>query len=280
MISWTAGKNLRERIRISYKSLIGAWPDDDKIMNRLEFERHLKINTPGIFIIRDFFLHAVRKLNIPLKRLLDIGTGNGFHVAPLIGQAGHITAIDLNEEMIRLCNEYYNESSISFRYGNFLQYDFEGTFSLISMFNVLEHIDNDRSYIEKVVSLLDTGGFFVLSVPAHSKRYGLQDRYLGHFRRYDRADLENLFRETGLDLRLFYTFSPPFFNFFQNRFGAKHPGKDFQELTLQSAYAYKPAWYMRLFPFFKLGLPFLKAYSYATKNWSFNDNYFIVSQKR
>ena len=40
-------------------------------------------------------------------------------------------------------------------------------YSLVSLFDVLEHIDDDLGTLRHTESILEPGGFLVLTVPAH-----------------------------------------------------------------------------------------------------------------
>jgi SAM-dependent methyltransferase len=71
-------------------------------------------------------------------------------------------------------------------------------FDYLLSFEVLEHIEQDGAALSAWVQQLRPGGRCLLSVPAHSKKWNLTDTLAGHFRRYDRADVEQLVRSAGL----------------------------------------------------------------------------------
>ncbi len=73
--------------------------------------------------------------------------------------------------------------------------------SLISMFDVLEHIDDDRGTLAWLASVLAPGGVLVLTVPAHPSLYDWRDRLYHHRRRYRRRELAGKLREAGFELR-------------------------------------------------------------------------------
>lgn len=58
--------------------------------------------------------------------------------------------------------------------------------------DVLEHIKNDREELIRAAERLRPGGHIVVLAPAHMYLYSQFDRSIGHFRRYQRADLEQL----------------------------------------------------------------------------------------
>ena len=68
------------------------------------------------------------------------------------------------------------------------------------MFNVLEHIDDDRGVLAGIRSRLDSGGRLVVWVPAFPSLLGDFDRRIGHLRRYRRTSLVALAQEAGFEV--------------------------------------------------------------------------------
>ena len=66
--------------------------------------------------------------------------------------------------------------------------------------NVLEHIEDDVATLADLHALLPTGGRLVLIVPALARLYGTLDVHLHHFRRYEKAELEQKIRDAGFAL--------------------------------------------------------------------------------
>jgi glycosyltransferase involved in cell wall biosynthesis len=66
--------------------------------------------------------------------------------------------------------------------------------------NVLEHIEDDVSTLSDFHAILPAGGRLVLVVPALAKLYGTLDEHLRHFRRYEKAELEEKVRAAGFAL--------------------------------------------------------------------------------
>lgn len=70
-------------------------------------------------------------------------------------------------------------------------------FDLVCGFEVLEHIEDDSRALREWRGLLRDGGWILLSVPAHERRFGPHDRIVGHYRRYDPAALAALLEANG-----------------------------------------------------------------------------------
>jgi SAM-dependent methyltransferase len=72
-----------------------------------------------------------------------------------------------------------------------------GQFDLVCAFEVLEHIEDDAAALTAWRQRLRPGGWLLLSVPAHQRRYGPWDELVGHFRRYDPPALTALLGSCG-----------------------------------------------------------------------------------
>jgi SAM-dependent methyltransferase len=64
---------------------------------------------------------------------------------------------------------------------------------------VAEHVRYDVAFVRSVASLVRPGGQVIIGVPGRRDRWGYEDEVVGHLRRYERADLEELLRAAGLD---------------------------------------------------------------------------------
>jgi len=78
-----------------------------------------------------------------------------------------------------------------------------GSFDYVFAFEVLEHIEADGDALRAWTRFLKPGGKLLLSVPAHARKYSDEDRSVGHYRRYEKAQLAGLIGSAGLaDLRV------------------------------------------------------------------------------
>ena len=73
--------------------------------------------------------------------------------------------------------------------------------TLIGMFDVLEHIDDDVRTLESLREVLDPGGVLCLTVPAHPFLFGEMDRLAQHRRRYRRRELREKLEAAGFHVR-------------------------------------------------------------------------------
>lgn len=73
-------------------------------------------------------------------------------------------------------------------------------FDMVCAFEVLEHISDDIAALLSWNTLLPPGGYLLLSVPAHARKFGPLDRLAGHFRRYDRDGLHQVLTTAGFEV--------------------------------------------------------------------------------
>ncbi len=67
--------------------------------------------------------------------------------------------------------------------------------------NVLEHIEDDRATLADMFAVLRRAGASILLVPALARLYGTLDEHLRHFRRYEKAELEEKLAAAGFRSR-------------------------------------------------------------------------------
>ena len=65
----------------------------------------------------------------------------------------------------------------------------EETVPAAGLFDVLEHIEDDRAFVDRLHAVVQPGGYLYLTVPAFSWLWSVSDVDAMHFRRYTRASL-------------------------------------------------------------------------------------------
>jgi SAM-dependent methyltransferase len=104
---------------------------------------------------------VTRKLNLPLSgnKILDIGCYDGFLLS-------HIDAAEKFGIDVDILKKY---PDIQYIGEDFLQYNFKDEkFDRIFAFDVLEHVKEDKIFLEKIIQLLSTEGMAILSTPCEN----------------------------------------------------------------------------------------------------------------
>ena len=70
----------------------------------------------------------------------------------------------------------------------------------IGAFDVLEHIDDDRTVLQNIYRALRPGGYLVVTVPQHRWLWSVVDEQAHHVRRYEKTDLISKIREAHFEV--------------------------------------------------------------------------------
>ena len=108
-------------------------------------------------------------------RVLDLGCGAGYGTSELAGRARSAIGIDLAPEAIMHASSSYRRTNISFVPASVTAVPFrDGTFDLITAFEVIEHLDDWRTLLSEGRRLLHSRGLFLVSTP--NKEYYTESR--------------------------------------------------------------------------------------------------------
>jgi SAM-dependent methyltransferase len=81
----------------------------------------------------------------------------------------------------------------------------------VGLFDVLEHVENDRAFLCDLRSVMKTGGRLYVTVPAYQALWSLEDEYVGHYRRYSTKSLATCLEGAGFTIEYvtyFFWFLP------------------------------------------------------------------------
>ncbi|TRX76168.1 class I SAM-dependent methyltransferase [Pseudomonas mangiferae] len=140
----------------------------------------------------------LKRTHLPGRRILDVGCGTGGNLALLSG-FGDVLGIEPNP----LARERAKTKAHCQVKDGYLPdgLDVEdGSMALISMFDVLEHIKEDKLTLESLHRKLSGEGVLFLTIPAYGFLFSEHDRRHHHVRRYTRAQVKELLRSSGFTL--------------------------------------------------------------------------------
>jgi SAM-dependent methyltransferase len=86
-----------------------------------------------------------------------------------------------------------------------------GSFRTILLWDVLEHIDDDRAALHAIANLLQPGGQLLIAVPSNPREWRWDDDFYGHFRRYTVDELAAKLADAGMQSQAFWDFTFPLF---------------------------------------------------------------------
>jgi SAM-dependent methyltransferase len=157
-------------------------------------------------VVRDVLRDAVPDL--ARRALFDVGCGTG-GLLEFLGASGVplAGACDTYPESLALVRERVAAPLLLVDEGRLPP--LAPGYTLLSLFDVLEHIDDDLGTLRLLFEVLEPGGVLVLTVPAHPFLFDEMDAIAHHRRRYRRSELGAKLREAGFGvLRLSHFMAP------------------------------------------------------------------------
>ena len=137
------------------------------------------------------------------KRMLDIGCGDCFVLHSLTNHFPNAEFIGvdtaLTEDMIKAITLRNSGKQNIFLYQS-LDMEMIKKVDLILLLDVLEHIENEEDFLRSLHNVMHPGSKIIITVPAFQKLFTDHDRFLKHFRRYNRMSLLHVLEKSGFQV--------------------------------------------------------------------------------
>lgn len=166
-------------------------------------------NKNGIFkILHDiqpirikYIQDTLNKKKLNKLKILDLGCGGGLVSEGIAKLGADVTGIDFIEENIRVAKKHAKQSKLEI---NYIVKDFEkerltSKYDVIIIFEVLEHLENWKSFLEKIQKNLKPKGVLIAST--------INRNLISKFLTIDLA--ENLLKWIPLNTHNYYKFIKP-----------------------------------------------------------------------
>lgn len=200
-------------------------PSPQYLLRRDRILRHMRGHTPG--------------------KLLEIGCGSGALLADFARLGYECHALEISPEARELAQGMTANESAVVEIAAEPAAGWANAFDVLVACEVLEHIEKDEDMLRQWVSYLRPGGTLILSVPAHPSKWDATDEWAGHYRRYTRSGLKELFIASDLSEPTVECYAFPFTNIIapirsrvlrrqQKQAREKHEASDQQSRTHQS----------------------------------------------
>jgi SAM-dependent methyltransferase len=132
-------------------------------------------------------------------KLLEIGCGAGGILCDMAMRGFSCVATETSVDARKIAEYITSHSGHQLSVLDKIQDDWHHKFDFVFSFEVLEHIEHDQDALKEWADLLVEGGHLLVSVPAHMKKWGVDDAAVGHYRRYEREELLRKLTAAGFE---------------------------------------------------------------------------------
>jgi SAM-dependent methyltransferase len=178
-------------------------------MERAVFDRMAELDQDHWWFIarRKILSDVIARIAKPptRARVLEVGCGTG-HNLPMLGKFGGLEACELDECARALASQRLGREIKSARLPDLSMFE-RGTYDLVALFDVLEHVSDDVASLKAILKRLKPGGALVLTVPANPWMWSAHDVAHHHFHRYSKRELERVVRKAGFEIQLLSFFN-------------------------------------------------------------------------
>jgi cyclopropane fatty-acyl-phospholipid synthase-like methyltransferase len=201
------------------KTLVTDLKTDEDFRNfyEKEYYRHpskTEIPEDGDFMYGVVLKHLKPYLKPGIKAA-DVGCNSGNLSLYMAKHGCNVLGIDYARNVIdgaRASAEYYRIKNVEFKAMDFVkEWDRTDEFDFVFCCNVLEHVREDREFVEKFYQMLKPGGKLLLIIPtSYSSMYRTfkfftgrfySDDEVGHLRRYNRRECRAIVEQTGFIIK-------------------------------------------------------------------------------
>ena len=126
-------------------------------------------------------------------KLLDVGCGTGAFLADA-SRYFDVYGTDNSPEAIKFC---WQRGLTNLYVGTLDDYRAPNPFDVITLLDVIEHIEDDLDALRRARSLLKDGGHVLITVPAYQWLWSVHDEVNHHRRRYTRPRLRDVVTKAG-----------------------------------------------------------------------------------
>jgi SAM-dependent methyltransferase len=172
-------------------------------MDRIVYDRMAEHDsTHWWYTARRDILHdyIAREANLPERaRILEIGCGTG-HNLVMLAQFGEVDAIEIDPAAREIATKRLGKPVSASPLPGLPGIE-RGTYDMVAVLDVVEHIEDDVAALKAMKDCLKPGGKILIAVPAHQWMWSAHDVVNHHHRRYSKKTLKAAIAAAGLEPR-------------------------------------------------------------------------------
>jgi ubiquinone/menaquinone biosynthesis C-methylase UbiE len=158
---------------------------------------NLQTKEEYIIYLKHLFAYKFAKEYLrPDSLVLEVGCGEGYGASYLSDKL-KMVAIDVDRDIIERAKIKYVHSAINFMVYDGINLPFnDDYFDAVISFQVIEHIKDDKKYIQEIYRVLERDGVFIVTTPNKRYRLGFRQRpwNVFHIREYNAKELKSLLK--------------------------------------------------------------------------------------
>lgn len=138
-------------------------------------------------------------------RILELGAGTGHNLA-MLERFGDVEASELDPVARELASERLGRPVVEAALPDLSMFP-AGSYDLIALLDVLEHVPDDKASLAAIHDLLKPGGALLLTVPINPWMWTAHDVAHHHHRRYRKPEIRKLAEQAGFAIELLSPFN-------------------------------------------------------------------------
>ena len=149
---------------------------------------------------RNLIQQVFNKFISKQDNIIEIGAGTGSIARMLKFNNYNMSIGEIHPNGIEYALKNNSQNLPIYQF-NIMNNPFKNHFDVVGLFDVLEHIEDDKLAINNISKMLKGGGRIVLTVPAHMWLWCEEDEVSNHFRRYELDSLKKMLISEGFIIK-------------------------------------------------------------------------------
>ncbi|MFL6724544.1 MAG: class I SAM-dependent methyltransferase [Sphingomicrobium sp.] len=139
------------------------------------------------------------------SRILELGAGTGHNLA-MLSRFGEVEASELDPIARGIATDRLGRPVVEAALPDLSMFP-AGSYDLVALLDVLEHVPDDKASLSAIYELLKPGAALLLTVPINPWMWSAHDVAHHHHRRYRKHEIRKLAEDAGYEIELLSPFN-------------------------------------------------------------------------